>query len=209
MNFVKCVQTDSLYNKILFIHIPKTAGTSVNHVLSSNRNNLWKRNDQFNYHDPLFVLERNNPEIKLINPFIFSIVRNPYDRIFSCYRHFNYRNNKNISFTQYLEICSKRDVSATQGDINFWKTPMIFFPQSLFLYNLNGKLKKDNIYKFENLSKLERKLSKILKKKIYFPRLNFQSSSEYQKYYTYENIETVKELYSIDFENFGYSTDFL
>ena len=172
MNFVKWVKKDVLYNKILFIHIPKTAGTSVNHILSSNRNNLWKRDDQFNYHDPLFVLERNNPEIKLINPFVFSIVRNPYDRIFSCYRHFNFRNKKNISFTQYLEICSKRDISTTQGDINFWKTPMIFFPQSLFLYDLNGRLKKDNIYKFENLSKLERKLSKILKKRIYFPRLN-------------------------------------
>ncbi len=209
MNFVKWVKKDVLYNKILFIHIPKTAGTSVNHILSSNRNNLWKRDDQFNYHDPLFVLERNNPEIKLIDPFVFSIVRNPYDRIFSCYRHFNFRNKKNISFTQYLEICSKRDISTTQGDINFWKTPMIFFPQSLFLYDLNGRLKKDNIYKFENLSKLERKLSKILKKRIYFPRLNFQSSSDYQKYYTYKNIETVKELYSIDFENFGYPTDFL
>ena len=201
--------TPKFDRKILFIQIPKTAGTSVNHVLSSNRKNLWKRNEQFNYHDPLFVLERNNPELKLLNPFIFSIVRNPYDRIFSCYKHFNYRNKENISFDQYLEICSKRHNDTNQGDINFWKTPMIFFPQSLFLYDVTGKLKKDNIYKFENLSKLERKISQILKRKIKFPRLNCQSTLDYRHHYTHDNIKTVRELYGIDFENFGYSTDFL
>ncbi len=200
--------TQESNKRILFIHIPKNAGTSVNHVLSSNGKNLWKRVDDFNYHDPYFLLQKNNPEIILTDPFIFSIVRNPFTRIFSCFKHFNVMNHQNISFDEYLELCKNKKNNVKDGDIPFWKTPMIFYPQSLFLYDSGGYLLKENIYRFENISPLERKISELIGRNIKFPMLNMNGNSGYYESYTSENIEIVKDLFSIDFDNFKYSTNF-
>lgn len=199
---------DTQNNKnILFIQIPKTAGTSINHVLSSNSKNLWNRNKNFNYHDPYFLLQKNNPSLFLMNCFIFSVVRNPFTRAFSCFKFFNYINDKNFSFDEFLMLCKNRK-NEGDGEINFWKTPMIFYPQTLFLYDLNGNLKKDNIYKFENLLPLEKRISKILGKDIKFPVLNINKKVGYYESYTLENIKTVQDIFSIDFENFNYSANF-
>ena len=85
---------------------------------------------------------------------------------------------------------------------------MIFYPQSLFLYDSGGYLLKENIYRFENLSPLERKISKLIGRNIKFPMLNMNGNSGYYESYTSENIEIVKDLFSIDFDNFKYSTNF-
>ena len=67
---------------------------------------------------------------------------------------------------------------------------------------------KENIYRFENLSPLERKISKLIGRNIKFPMLNMNGNSGYYESYTSENIEIVKDLFSIDFDNFKYSTNF-
>ena len=39
--------------KFLFVHVPKTAGSSINHVLKRNDLNTgWKRDKEFNFHLP-------------------------------------------------------------------------------------------------------------------------------------------------------------
>ena len=205
---LKDIWTETHTKKILFIHIPKTAGTSVNHVLSSNGYNEWIREDRFNYHDPYFVLQKNNLTLNWDNCFIFSIVRNPFTRTFSSFKFFNKINELSISFSQYLHLCSLGKNSGVKAKEEFWRTSMIFYPQSLFLYSMKGKLKKDNIYRFENLNPLKRKISTYLNKKIDFPFLNMGNKNDYYKDYTPPNIEKVKEIYSIDFENFNYSTQF-
>ena len=112
-----------------------------------------------------------------------------------------------LSGNSCLQFLRKKN-NVKDGDIPFWKTPMIFYPQSLFLYDSGGYLLKENIYRFENLSPLERKISKLIGRNIKFPMLNMNGNSGYYESYTSENIEIVKDLFSIDFDNFKYSTNF-
>ena len=53
-----------------------------------------------------------------------------------------------------------------------------------------------------------RKISKLIGRNIKFPMLNMNGNSGYYESYTSENIEIVKDLFSIDFDNFKYSTNF-
>lgn len=196
------------HKKILFIHIPKTAGTSVNHVLREYNTDNWKRDERYNNHDPYFLLQKNNSLIDEKKEFVFSIVRNPFTRSYSSFKHFNRINELNVSFDIFLDICLSRSNKFPTPDREFWKTPMIFYPQSSFLYKKDGSLKKNNIYKFEDIRSVEKKLSRILNVKMRFPLLNMGDSSNYYESYTPHNVEKVLEIYSIDFHNFNYSPKF-
>ena len=190
--------------KVLFIHIPKTAGTSINHVLNGFNVSSWEREWEYNYHEPYFLLQKNNSEINR-HVFVFSIVRNPFTRTYSCFNHFNKVNELKISFSEFLDICLSRSNKFPIPDKEFPRTPMIFYALSLFLYGSDGRIKLNNIYKFEDLTPIKNKLSKILKNNIDFPRLNMGDRSHYYESYTTSNIDKVKDIYSIDFDNFKYS----
>ena len=67
--------------ELLFIHLPKTAGTSINRTLQLPRpSDLWPKK----HYDFTSVKEVFPPEV-LQRAFIFSIVRNPWDRLVSFY----------------------------------------------------------------------------------------------------------------------------
>jgi hypothetical protein len=175
--------------KLLFVHIPKNAGTS---ILSKLDQSMWKK-VLCAGHDPLFLLEKNN---NIKNSLSFCVVRNPYRRTFSYYIHFKNLNNLDCSFSDFLNIIKKK--------IFYWNTPMIVFPQSFYVYNLKGIIGIDKIYKYEKLDILEDDLN------IKFDRLNFGSYTEkdYEKAYKHEeNALAVKNLFSVDFFNFNYDLE--
>lgn len=172
---------------LLFIHIPKTGGTS---ILDKIDQSMWKKT-MFYGHDPLFCIEKNN-DIK--NVFSFCVVRNPYERTFSYYNHFKKINNLNCSFLQFLNIIKIKKF--------FPNTPMIVFPQSFYVYDLNGSISIDKIYKYEKFYEIENDLGlkfKILNKGNYLKK-------DYKK--AYENkdcVNLVQHLFSVDFINFNYN----
>lgn len=180
------------YNKILFVHIPKTAGSSISKILYDNNLDDWKRAWP-RHHDPYFYLKENN--IIDDNVFSFSIVRNPYKRTYSCFKQYNKANNTNISFIEYLDNILKNIISPN--------TPLLHLSQSFYIIE-NDKLMVTKLYKFEDLSELEKDLGWTLGK---YNVGNYTVES-YMQEYTQEAIEIVKEMYSIDFYNFGYSLDF-
>ncbi len=174
---------------ILFVHIPKTAGQSIFSVVNS----------QWNYvehakHDPLFLLERNN---NIANAYKFAIVRNPYRRTFSYYKHFNKVNRTEYTFEKFLDII--------KSGASFPKTKMIPYSQSFYCLNTVGDIGLDKIYKFENLKELESDLSVSL------PHINRGSYSEVEYFNSYGQRERdfVRDYYASDFYNFKYTTDFL
>jgi hypothetical protein len=181
-------------NKVLFIHIPKTGGTSIASFLEKNNMDQWIRRYPAR-HDPYFFMQQINNISEDI--FSFAVVRNPYTRTYSYYKHFNYQNQLNVSFTEFLNYVKNR--------ISFSKTPMIIFPQSFYLFDLDNKISLSKIYKFENLNEFEQDF----KTKLPHLRKGTYNDNDYYKDYTKENIELVNEIYYDDFKILNYSTDFL
>lgn len=176
--------------KLLFIHIPKTGGTSIINFLNHVGHNDWKRTWPMG-HDPYFYMEKVN----LIddNVFTFTVVRNPYTRAYSYYKHYNLQNAENISFYDFLhQVRIKRNTP---------NTPMTIYNQSFYTFG-NRPLSK--VYKFEKFNELEEDLEVELPK----IRVGDYDKEEMINSYTYDIIKLVKHIYLEDFINFSYSLDF-
>lgn len=195
---------------VLFVHVPKTAGTSVLKVLTEAQS--WKIMpkipiDSNMNHSPLFVLERYNI---LNNFFVFSIVRNPFTRAFSYYQHFKRYHLSDISFEQFLDHVRRKKQAVFEflDHVSIKKntnaTPFIVYPQSFFLFDIKGKMSLDKLYRFEHIEEFETDFN------IKMPNLNVgnYSSDEYLNSYTSTTIDLVRHIYLEDFVNLNYSTDF-
>ena len=204
---------------ILFVHIPKTGGTSINNVLHAKYGYSWRAPDvPLRNHQPIFILEKYND---LSDFFVFTVVRNPFKRAYSYYQH--YKRIRSISlngvpqeiptFSQFLlDIQSQNqtvdDLKHLDSISAFEKgttTPFVPFTQSFYLFDSNGNMRMDKIYRHENMAELESdfdvKLSKL-------NTGNYKESMYYEDY-TPRMIDLVREIYAEDFTNFGYSTEFV
>ena len=154
---------------------------------------MWKK-VVYAGHDPLFTLQSNND---IRDAFTFCVVRNPYRRTFSYYNHFKRVNQLECSFLDFLENLKKK--------IYFKNTPMIVYPQSFYVYDVEGMLSIDKIYKYENFTELENDFN------IKFNKLNVGNYNEndYADSYDEQCISIVQKLFSVDFTNFNYSYDVL
>ena len=195
------------YKKVLFIHIPKTAGTSVRQFLIQNNLETWKRNPIFTFHDPLFLIEQSN---QLSDTFKFTIVRNPYTRAFSHFKHIQINKNFDGTFNDFLNHIRMNGHVWLTGISHNDQTrfnqifPLISFRQSFYLYDVNGNLSMDKIYKTEKLIDFETDFDT----KLQHLNSNSYAQEEYLKAYNSTNKNLVKTLFIEDFINFDYSTHF-
>ena len=138
------------YDNLLFVHVPKTAGQSIFSVLEQKYGDNWNR-VVYAKHDPLFVLQKNNAFTK--RTYKFSVVRNPFRRTFSYYKHFNRINGTNYKFEEFLHFVKTGEY--------FERTPMISYPQSFYCIDDRGDIGLSKVYKYEFLSELESDLDII------------------------------------------------
>ncbi len=180
------------YSTVLFVHIPKTAGSSISKILKEkdldNWNRKWPR-----HHDPYSYLKEAN----LIDDkvFSFAVVRNPYTRTYSCYKQYNKTNQTDISFAEYLE-------NIKQGKISTM-SPLLHIPQSFYIVDQNT-VQVERVYKFESLKELEDELGWTLG----FYNVGNYVVESYIEDYTDKEIKMVQDFYSSDFINFEYSKNF-
>lgn len=180
------------YKNALFIHIPKTSGTSIVKALDNSTLFDWKK-DKIHKHYSYATAK----EIEFIpsDTFKFSIVRNPFTRTFSYFKHFNKYNNVNFSMNDFLNV--------VEGSKFYEETPLIKYTQSYYLY-LDGKNEMDKTYRFENLQEFEQDFGK----KLTTENVGIYSTIEYNNTYTNKIINRVLDIYEEDFINFGYSQNF-
>ena len=183
---------DKEYSAVLFVHIPKTAGSSISKILNEKNLDNWKR-EWPRHHDPYSYLKEAN----LIDDSVFSfaVVRNPYTRTYSCYKQYNKTNQINISFSEYLNNIKQGKISPI--------SPLLHIPQSFYVID-QDIIQVDRIYKFENLKELEEELEWTLG----FYNVGNYVVESYIEDYTDEAIDMVQDFYSSDSINFAYSKDF-
>jgi hypothetical protein len=208
--------------KAIFIHIPKNGGSYVAEILNKNygfKNYYLQRPDhkifcgskdssvdkhENKIHGTLMYYKTSPYINKIMNMnenkwksyFIFTFVRNPYDRIVSGW---NYINKYNIPFKDYMNI------NMNANDYDYWH---VFMPQSRHIIGNNGKIRANFIGKLENLEiDLKMVLNQIGIKNIIHQSFikNKKSHKKSIEYYDNEVLEKVNLLIKEDLENFGYN----
>ena len=208
--------------KCVFVHIPKTAGTSIEQVLyprlSRKRltisrmsdTNLfvgWNEEHKFWMHHATMQQINDFYEKDVFKYFKFSFVRNPYEREISDWKFLRGKSHKrwrSKTFLKYLNregnferILSNSNDKSTRTDHTY--------PQYDFIYDDNGKCLVDFIGKTENLQED----FNIICDKIGIPRQKLPHEKKgdykhYTEYYDDETREIVAEKYAKDIEYFGY-----
>jgi len=185
--------------KSIFIHIPKTAGTSLVQSIYGDVSAEGHRNIEF---------YKNIFSNELPNFFKFCFVRNPYDRLYSSYKFLQKGGmNKNDakSFDTHLKQYADFEDFVLNGLTKALLKEIIhFIPQTHFICNGKGLVLVDFIGKFENLKQDIGKLEKKLDLEIILPHLNSNKKENYLSIYTDEMLEKVKEFYENDFKILGY-----
>lgn len=186
--------------KLLFVHIPKTAGTSIQKCINKKYGDFgWKRTWWMD-HDPFHVLKQNNVIDQ--NTFTFSVVRNPYTRFYSYYSYLKRNKQRfNIDFLEYTKIAKE---AIENRDENKKKSLLVKYDQSYYIFE-NEKTELDKIYRYENLQELEKDLN------ISLPNFNVgvYSKEQYNTEYTEEVKDLVRKMYARDFKLLGYSQEFV
>jgi len=204
-------------NQFAFIHIPKTAGTSVYLALGGNK-----------HKDPLSGYSKNLDlqlqhltaqeyvkygfidESEFRNYFKFCFVRNPWDRLVS---EWLWRANHvpRYSFHRYFRLSLKSffyKVPTWKGRAGL-RIRRHIMPQHCFVYSDEGKLLIDYVGRFENL---EEDFDYICHRTdLNQACLTWTNSSkdkkerrDYRAYYDEETYQIVKNYYRKDIEYFGY-----
>ncbi|GHE80262.1 sulfotransferase family protein [Thalassotalea profundi] len=219
----------------VFVHIPKTAGQSIEHFFLNLHNLTWKEKDQLllkKNTDPQKGPERlahmtakeyyqcgHIEQKDYQHYFSFSFVRNPWERLVSEYLH--KKIDKKMSLKEFV--------------LHGWPSQNIFcdkyrhiIPQADYLYDEYGQQLVDFIGRFENLhndfsyvckqlniadTSLPHKNSSygfrrlITRKFRHLFRTDKRVNSHYSEYYDDELQEIVAEIYAKDIELFGYEFD--
>lgn len=194
----------------VFVHVPKTGGTTIDRILSADTNDVEFRgegdgNIEFS-HMTAKQLRAAIPDFAQL--FSFGFVRNPWDRILSEYLY----RVENDSF-HYVECCAKATfehylMQISQLDIAHMPHARInhVYNQYDFLME-DGQQAVNFIGRFENFEEdLRAVLNKIgLDPSIEIPKLNATKHRHYRNYYSDETRLLVERMYAKDIQTFGYS----
>ena len=214
-------------HKFIFIHIPKTAGTSIRNVIEPlcvRPEKKWFRSilrelkipqaaekARFTPHESARTVR------KILGPRVqdytfFTVVRNPYDHAVS---HYTYLRQhvapvyseyfQELTFDQYLDVrLTPRKHRKISGHAKM-------FDQSSFLTDRSGQVIVDRIIRFEDLTAGFPALCEDLgipKHQLPHKRATKRRDRDLFRYYeSSKTIDRVKRLYRRDFANFKYAND--
>lgn len=221
------------YNKklnVIFVHIPKCAGTTIGQSLDMTIKEqlsyygptgyypiLHKRYKQYFSEVEYAKLLKRPPQHFTINEikkilgnvnsyFVFSVVRNPYDKLVSAFNKIK------------VQYAAKPELSSFENFVNSYlviknNSPILddiynghILPQSFFLLNELNELSDINaIYKYENIQECFSKIQELNPNvPILYSNKGTDDQENYDSYYTAELKDKVYAYYKQDFDLFGY-----
>jgi hypothetical protein len=216
----------------LYIHIPKTAGQSVETFFLSLHGLTWEERDALllkHNPDPALGPERlahlkasEYVDLGFVPPdaydgyYKFSFVRNPWDRLVSEYKYGRYKRESDFKAFVRSGLPEKDDYSDEYRHI---------IPQYDYLYHADGRLLVDFVGKFEHLQRdFDRVCAKLGIEESTLPHVNAARHKKgtkkkilgmfakkpppkrhYTSYYDDETKAIVGEMYAVDIATFGYT----
>lgn len=190
--------------RCIFIHIPKTGGTSVEQFIRDHDKNdiqyLGVRNNRSMHHMTASQLKIELPLTQYNTYYRFSIVRNPYDRLLSEYYWspvIGYKKgHTKTEFLKHVIYIVRHQLYYTNIYFDH------FIPQYKFVYD-QKKLQVHHLFKFEDMEWIKKYLSKKLNISSEFPCFN-RTETEKEEW-TDDERKIIYKLYQEDFKRFGYA----
>lgn len=208
----------SIKNNFLFIHIPKTGGNSIQHVLKrySEDEIVAERehqdgNDRFAVRNKKYGLTKHSPLFeykkaigyKFDKMFKFSTIRNPWERAVSLYFS---PHNKRSEFhrDEFIRVIeSMRPIGYYIKDISTIKRIKIKMGMSVNYSNILSDI--DFLIRFEHLnSDFNHVCNKIGVEEKKLPKKNESSRGHYSKYYDRETKEIIERKFAEEIKVGGY-----
>lgn len=206
----------SFDHDFLFVHIPKTGGTSVRKALApfaAEPLNHWQNRglkllgintnvklgsfQSYSYrkHAEISTAQRCIPRDVFARLFKFSFVRNPWDLLVSNYwyildhpSHKRYRRVSKMTFPEFVEFAAAKGTGF----------------QKKVISDASGNLLVDQVGFFERLKSDFEKMTDQLSIAAELPHLNQVQRADYREFYNTKTRNRVAELYREDIEAFEY-----
>lgn len=195
-------------HKFIYIHVPRTAGTSVASALMNQRvrftffgklppGSLNEFRTRWAHHIAAVNLK------PLVPPwdryFKFAFVRNPWDRAISAYFYHKQKVDRHRASRSLVEIFKK--VKSFDDWVHHGFT---IHPSAHYVADRDGKLMVDFVGRFENLETDFAEICSKIGIKANLAHKNGSIHGPYQQYYTPETEEIIRKQCTSDIELFGY-----
>ena len=196
----------------VFIHVPKTGGSSVGAALEPmcpprqrGRLGAWLRplglprdyrRFRFRRHDPLVMVERVMPPQRFSRFFKFAFVRNPWDRLVSEY-------NSVLSLPGHRRHARVRALGGFKAYLRR-EAPVVLSSQRQLLVDSTGEIGADFVGRFERLEEDFARVCERLGIEAVLPHLNRHAHDDYRSYYDDESRELVRWHWGEDVDSFDY-----
>lgn len=184
-------------HRFIFIHVPKTGGTSVKHALGTLGSNHWVDADTASKHLRMRDLGDIAPTLLHEQFTSFAFVRNPFDQLASFWTY----KMENPFHPDYAHI--RRLGSFDQWVRWFSDKPRA--RQSAFTHDDNGNQLVDFIGRYENLEHDFAQIASTLDlPTTELPRRNTSDHPPWQQMFTDDLCDLVVDRWARDFALFGY-----
>lgn len=186
--------------KLIFIHVPKNAGTSI--IEAMGVENIFIDGTIEEYRDHYH--EYWNKYTK------FAVIRDPIDRFISAYKFarmdesgwFSASGEEGLEKHIHYELCNELDINKyvkyiydNKKEYNRW-----IIPQTFIISDKNGKMPLDYYVRYENLLKDLQKIGINSVKKLNSSKIENEQLIQLSK----ESKNMLFEIYDIDYKNFFY-----
>ena len=189
--------------KLIFIHIPKNAGTSIIKAMGVENLYMDKTIKEYKEHYGDYWNEYKK----------FTVVREPIDRFISAYKFarmdesgwFSATGEEGLEKHHHYELCNEMNINEYISYL--YKNPEKFnrwiSPQTFIVSNENGEKEIDYYVRYENLLEDLQKIGIDKIEKLNSSKIKDEKTIELTK----KSKNQLYQIYDIDYQNFSYIKD--
>jgi len=189
--------------KLIFIHIPKNAGTSIIKAMGVENSYFDKTIEEYKE----YYKDYWNDYLK------FTVVRDPIDRFISAYKFarmkesgwFSSTGEEGLEKHPHYELASSMDIN--EYVLYLYKNPSKFdrwtIPQTFIITNKDEKREIDYYVRYENLLEDLKKIGIDKIERLNSSKINDEKMIDLTK----KSKNMLYEVYDIDYKNFSYNKD--